>query len=43
MHLAEVLAAAIEGREPAPARGRRGRVPRRAVEHALETFPPRRV
>jgi FAD/FMN-containing dehydrogenase/Fe-S oxidoreductase len=47
MHLAEVLAAALEGREPVPvptpgAGGRRGRVPRRAVERALATYPPRK-
>jgi Fe-S oxidoreductase len=43
LHLAEVLAAAIEGRAPAPPRApRRARVPSRRVRRALEVYPPRR-
>jgi Fe-S oxidoreductase len=43
LHLAEVLAAAIEGRAPTPPRAsRRARIPRRRVQRALEAYPPRR-
>jgi FAD/FMN-containing dehydrogenase/Fe-S oxidoreductase len=45
LHLAEVLAAALEGHRPAPpprSPGRRARVPRRVVDRALAAFPPRK-
>ncbi|GAA4180594.1 FAD-binding and (Fe-S)-binding domain-containing protein [Gryllotalpicola koreensis] len=43
LHLAEVLAAALEGRAPEPptSPGRHARVPRSVVEHALASYPPR--
>ncbi|MFC4242996.1 FAD-binding and (Fe-S)-binding domain-containing protein [Gryllotalpicola reticulitermitis] len=43
MHLAEVLAAALEGRVAEPERmTRRPRIPQRTVDRALAAFPPRK-